>query len=133
MSEENKKIVNRYIDEVLNGRDFSVFDDLFSPDLANHSPRLGVVGREYTSQETQEFLAGFPDWHTTIDHIVAEQDKVVVVRTVRGTYEAPVQGVPVGPTKTQVTWTVWDMFRISNGQIAERWGMHDLKQQLAGI
>ncbi len=130
MSEENKAVVRRYVDEVMNGKNFSVFNDLFSPDLANHSPRLGVVGREYTAQETQEFMTSFPDWHTTIDHMVAEGDKVVVVRSVRGTHEGQVQGVPIGPTGKQITWTVWDMFRISNGQIAERWGIHNLRDQV---
>ena len=72
MSEENKAIVDRYIDEVMNKRNFSIFNDLFSPDFANHSPRLGIVGREYTAQETQEFMTAFPDWRTTIEHVVAE-------------------------------------------------------------
>ena len=53
MSEENKAIVDRFIDEVMNKRSFSIFNDLFSPDFANHSPRLGIVDREYTAQETQ--------------------------------------------------------------------------------
>ncbi len=130
MSEENKAVVRRYIDEVMNDKNFSVYNDLFSPDFANHSPRLGVVGREYTAQETKEFMTSFPDWHTTIDHMVAEGDKIVVVRTVRGTHEGQVQGVPIAPTGKQITWTVWDMFRISNGQIAERWGIHNLRDQV---
>ncbi len=133
MSEENKAIVDRSIDEVINKRNFSIFNDLFSPDFANHSPRLGIVGREYTAQEMQEFLTAFPDWRTTIEHVVAEGDKVVVVRSVSGTHEGQVQGVPIGPTRKQITWTVWEMFRIADGQIAERWGMHDLRQQLGAV
>ena len=133
MSEENKAIVDRYIDEVMNKRNFSIFYDLFSPDFANHSPRLGIVGREYTAQETQEFMTAFPDWRTTIEHVVAEGDKVVVVRGVSGTHEGQVQGVPIGPTRKQITWTVWEMFRIADSQIAERWGMDDLRQQLGAV
>ena len=132
MSEENKAIVRRWIEDGLNGRELAIIDELFAPDYANHSPRLGVVGREYTARETAEFFVGFPDWHTTIDDVIAEGKKVVVRRTVQGTYKGEVQGAPVPPTGKLVTFTIWEMFRVSNGKIVERWAMHDFRQQLGG-
>ena len=87
MSEENKAIVRRWIEDGLNGRQLAIIDELFASDYANHSPRLGVVGREYTAQETAEFFIAFPDWHTTIDDVIGEGGKVVVRRTVQGTYK----------------------------------------------
>ena len=95
MSEENKAVVRRWLEDGMNGRDLAIIDECFAPDYANHSPRLGVVGREYTARETAEFFIGFPDWQTTIDDVVAEGEKVVVRRTVQGTYKGEVQGAPV--------------------------------------
>ena len=60
MSEENKAIVDRYIDEVMNNRNFSIFNDLFSPDFANHSPRLGIMGREATSLWSENLVPESP-------------------------------------------------------------------------
>ena len=98
MSEENKAIVRRWLEDGMNARNLGIIDELFAPDYANHSPRLGVVGREYTARETAEFFVAFPDWRTTIDDIIAEGEKVVVRRTVQGTYKGEVQGATVLPT-----------------------------------
>ena len=98
MSEENKAIVRRWLEDGLNARNLAIIDELFAPDYANHSPRLGVVGREYTALEPAEFFVAFPDWRTTIDDVIAEGEKVVVRRTVQGTYTGEVQGAPVPPT-----------------------------------
>lgn len=131
MSEENKAIVRRWIEDGMNGRELTIIDELFAPDYANHSPRLGVVDREYTARETAEFFAAFPDWHTTIDDVIGEGEKVVVRRTVQGTYKGEFQGAPVPPTGKLVTFTIWEMFRVSSGKIVERWAIHDLQQQLS--
>ena len=98
MSEENKAIVRRWLEDGLNARNLAIIDELFAPDYANHSPRIGVVGREYTALETAEFFVAFPDWRTTIDDVIAEGEKVVARRTVQGTYTGEVQGAPVPPT-----------------------------------
>ena len=131
MSEENKAIVRRWLEDGLNARNLAIIDELFAPDYANHSPRLGVVGREYTALETAEFFVAFPDWRTTIDDVIAEGGKVVVRRTVQGTYTGEVQGAPVPPTGKLVTFTIWEMFRVSDGKIVERWAIHDFQQQIS--
>ncbi len=131
MSEENKAIVRRWLEDGLNARNLAIIDELFAPDYANHSPRLGVVGREYTALETAEFFVAFPDWRTTIDDVMAEGEKVVVRLTVQGTYTGEVQGAPVPPTGKLVTFTIWEMFRVSDGKIVERWAIHDFQQQIS--
>ena len=131
MSEENKAIVRRWLEDGLNARNLAIIDELFAPDYGNHSPRLGVVGREYTALETAEFFVAFPDWRTTIDDVIAEGGKVVVRRTVQGTYTGEVQGAPVPPTGKLVTFTIWEMFRVSDGKIVERWAIHDFQQQIS--
>ncbi len=131
MSEENKAIVRRWLEDGLNARNLAIIDEFFAPDYANHSPRLGVVGREYTALETAEFFVAFPDWRTTIDDVMAEGEKVVVRLTVQGTYPGEVQGAPVPPTGELVTFTIWEMFRVSDGKIVERWAIHDFQQQIS--
>lgn len=44
MSEENKTIVRRYVEEGLNQENLVLFDELLAADFANHSPRLGIMG-----------------------------------------------------------------------------------------
>jgi len=112
VSEENKAVVRRWLEDGMNGRDLAIIDELIAPDYANHSPRLGVVGREYTARETAEFFIGFPDWQTTIDDVVAEGEKVVVRRTVQGTYKGEVQGAPFPNRETGHFHNMGDVSRL---------------------
>ena len=38
MSDLNKRVLRRLFDEVINGRNLAVIDELFAPDYANHGP-----------------------------------------------------------------------------------------------
>jgi steroid delta-isomerase-like uncharacterized protein len=133
MSESNKALVYRYLDEGMNKRNFAILNEVFSTDFINHSPRIDQVGREETIQDYIKFFAAFPDWQTIIEDIIAEGDKVVVRRSVHGTHKGDIPGIPMTPTGKQITFTLWEMFRITDGQIVERWGIHNLKEQLGAI
>ncbi len=131
MSEENKTIVRRYIDEGLNQENLVLFDELLATDFANHSPRLGVMDREATVQDFAQIFKAFPDLHRTIEDIIAEGDKVFVRTTAQGTHQDKVPGIPIDPTGKQITWAVWEVFRFTGGRIVERWGIHNLSEQIS--
>ena len=61
MSEENKAMVRRVVDEVINGGNMGVLDELFAPGLA-----------EETKREFASFRSAFPDWREEIVELVAE-------------------------------------------------------------
>ena len=130
MSEEHKAVVRRYIEEGLNRQNLAIFDEILAPDFVNHSPRMDNVGREATVQDFAQIFRAFPDRHSTIEEIIAEGDKVFVRTTAQGTHRAPVPAIPIDPTGKQITWTLWEVFRCTGGQIVERWGIHNLKEQL---
>ena len=101
MSEENKSIVRRYIEEGLNQRNLQLFDEILATDFANHSPRLGRVGREATVQNFAQILKAIPDRHSTIEAIVAEGNNVCVRASVQGTHQEEIQG---GTTLPGLQW-----------------------------
>ena len=131
MPEEPKAIVLRWIEDGLSTANRDIIFELFAAAYVNHSPRLGDVGREYTAKESAAFRKAFPDWQTTIHDVIAEGEKVVVRRTVQGTYTGEVQGAPISPTGQLVTFSIWETFRLSDGKIVERWAIHDFRQQLS--
>ena len=97
MSEESNAIVRRWMEGGLIAGNLASIDNLFAQNYANHAPRLGVVGREYTAQKTAEFLTGLSAWQTTIDNVISEGEKVLVPGTVRGMYKGEFQGTLVPP------------------------------------
>ena len=119
MSEENKAIAGRYLDELWNKKNEAIPDEL-------RSFSRGTLGREVR--------AAFPDIQLTVEDQVAEGDKVVTRYTLRGTHKGEFAGI--APTDKQVTFTgIW-IYRIEGGKIVERWGNSDragLLEQIGAI
>jgi predicted ester cyclase len=121
-TKKNKTLIRQFFD-ALNRRDMSAFA-LFTPDAVHHNPFPGTPpGREGNKQGILILLAGFPDWHTTIDDLVAEGDKVVVRMTQQGTHQGALFGIL--PTGKRVTAEGVAIFRMRHGQIVEEWLVTD--------
>src|SRR6516164_1886274 len=91
-TEENKRLIRQFFEGV-NARDMTVFE-LFAPDAVHHNPFPGTpAGREGNKQGMLLLFAAFPDWHTTIEDLIAEGDKVVVRMTQRGTHQGTLFGI----------------------------------------
>ena len=132
-TEENKALVRRFYDEVTNGRNVAVLDELLAPDFAGFT----VEGsddrqtREEFKQMIYMMLNAFPDRHQIIHDWVAENDKVVTRWTVQGTHQGEYFGI--APTGKRVKFSGMDIFRVVDGKIVEVWAevdMLDVRQQL---
>lgn len=85
-------------------------------------------------QSMSMLLAAFPDSRFSIDDMIAEDDKVVVRHTLRGTHRGDFQGIP--PTGKQVSISAIGILRIVDGKIRETWLNADflgLLQQLGVV
>jgi steroid delta-isomerase-like uncharacterized protein len=129
--EENKNIVRRY-QEIYNSNDLDALREVLSEDLLTPKIMSGIpTGIEGAKAAHQIMLAGFPDYQTVIDDLIAEGDKVVARITMRGTNTGSFMGMP--PTGKHVSFTGIYVARIANGKIVEHWGEEDsvsLLQQL---
>jgi len=65
----------------------------------------------------------FPDFHETVEDIIAEGDKVWTRSTVTGTHKGEYRGLP--STGKKITFTVVDIWRIVNGKVVEKVGVYD--------
>ena len=124
MEDANVAIVRRVVD-VFNSGDLAVFDELIAADYVNHDAPPGAVqGREGRKQVVAMFRGAFPDLRSTVLDVVADRDKVVVRANMQGTQNGTFMGRP--PSGRAVSVTAIDIYRISDGQIAERWGVMDM-------
>ena len=132
MSDENKAIVRRLLEEGFNANNPAVFDEMLADDFANHDPsQPASVDREGLKQGWSALCTGFPDQHSTIEDLIGEGDQVVKRATWRGTHTGEYNGLP--PTGRTVTLPTISMYRIAGGKIKEiYWGYDSLSilQQL---
>lgn len=117
--EENKSVVRRFI-EAYNERKLEYIDNFIAPDYVDHSNN---VDREGLKMLFSMGLKGFPDWHETIEDIIAEGDKVWVRLSYSGTHSGEFMGLPA--TGNKVTSKAVDVYRIVNGKLSEYWNVTD--------
>lgn len=120
--EENKALCRQCVD-LWNDRDSEAAGQLYAEDFVYRGAPGELRGREAIKNLWATFLTGFPDMHSTIDHMVAEGDRVVVRWTIRGTHTGSFDGIE--PTGNSVTIPVLEELRIADGVLAEAWNSFD--------
>ena len=135
-AEENKAIVRRSFEDLLNQGDLNVADEVYAPDFLGHDPAMPeeMRGPEDAKQFVSFYRSAFPDIHVTIEDQVAEGDRVVTRFTTRGTHQGELMGIP--PSGKRVEMSGMTMNRVSGGKIAEEWDNYDalgMMQQIGAI
>jgi steroid delta-isomerase-like uncharacterized protein len=133
MSEENKALVRRFIEEVWNGGNLDVVDELIAENHVDHDPAQagGPGGRQGARAFVEMYRAAFPDTHLEITEMIAEGDLVAITWTATGTHQGELMGI--APTGRSVTVTGIGVDRISGGQIVESWANYDALGMLAQL
>jgi len=90
---DNKELIRRIFDEVINNGKMDVVDDLFHPEFQTETP-MGTLDREGFKGYVQMWLAGFPDVHCEVDDLVSEGDKVAWSVRATGTHTGEFMGIP---------------------------------------
>lgn len=125
MSEQNKAIVRRFIDEAFNRRNLDGVGEFLHTDYCYH----GSCGREAhgldgVRQVIGMFLEAFPDLEVTVDDLLAGGDKVVTRWTARGTQKGALMGM--APTGNRGTMSGIVISQLKDGKVIEDWEQMDL-------
>ena len=120
--DRNKKLIRSFIQEIFNEHNLSSIEKYFGNETVEGSPQAGKSGEGF-KQFLTDFFKAFPDMHTTIEHIVAENNHVVVFLNGSGTHKGEFHGIP--PTNKQVNIRSADLYRIENEIITGHWDVVD--------
>jgi steroid delta-isomerase-like uncharacterized protein len=135
-AEENRAVSRRVAEEVFNGGNVDLADELYAPDYVLHDPSLpeDLHGPEGIKRYAAMTLGAFPDIRVAVEDQVAEGDKVVSRWTATGTHTGDLMGIP--PTGRRVEISGVTINRFSGGKIAEDWYQSDdlgMMQQLGVV
>jgi len=137
MSEQNKALAKRVIEEVLNERKLEVIDELYAANCVINDPSVPggkTTGPKGYRQFIEIYLTAFPDLHFTINDQISDGDKVVTRWTGTGTHKGALMGI--APTGKPATVTGITISRFQGGKVVEGWGNADnlgLLQQLGVV
>jgi steroid delta-isomerase-like uncharacterized protein len=121
MSDDNKKIARRLMEEGWNQGRMEVIDELVSTGCRFHDPVFPSLtsGADNFKEHIRTCRMGFPDLKFTIEDTIAERNEVVLHWTARGTHRGPFLGMPATEKSATVSGTT--ICRIDKGKILEQW------------
>jgi predicted ester cyclase len=107
----NKANIHRFVDEALNRGILDVVDETRGEFAEQSKARIRAWRR------------AFPDFHTTIENMIAEGDWVAFQLRHEGTHLGEFLGIP--PTGRRVDFRSMVFNRFTDGVVVENWGLHD--------
>lgn len=132
--DENKALIRRWI-ELWNAQNVAGVDDFVAADYVRHDPNVPEIrGPEGEKQLISMALAAFPDMHISVEDLIAEGAQVVGRLRLQGTQRGEWMGIP--PTNKTITIEMVEVYRVSDGKIAEQWVILDalgMLQQLGVV
>ena len=129
--EENVAIATRDLLEVWNQGNLSLVDQIFGVGFAGNYDLAAVAGLEAYKQYVSDSLVTYPDYHVTIEDVVAKGDLVFLRTTVSATHLGPLGSIPA--TGLPGTEDGIAMYRIADGMIVEAWQLIDMLSVLMQI
>jgi predicted ester cyclase len=138
-TEEGKAVVRDMVEKSMIASDVDAAIRAYAPDFAYPNPVLAAMpglpsGPEAVRQLALASRAAFPDMRYTVEALIAEDDKVAVLYTWRGTQTGSLGGMR--PTGRSVSATGAIVCRVAGRKIVEQWDIDDrldVMQQLGLI
>jgi predicted ester cyclase len=113
-----KDLIKTFVEDIFNKHDLSAIEKYF----AKENPSIGQ-GSEGFKQSLNALFTAFPDIHADIEHIIAENDVVVVFLNFIGTHKGEFQGMP--PTNKKINIRSADLYKIEDEIIVSHWDVVD--------
>lgn len=112
--------------EAFNARDIATCLTRLSPDfIINVAGEPGPrYGHESWRSGVEIINNAFPDLRAEIEDIFGSGDRVAVRLTFRGTHQGDLEGIPA--TGRHVTYSSNEIYRVTDGLIAEEWICSDV-------
>jgi steroid delta-isomerase-like uncharacterized protein len=128
VSDQNKAVARRHIDEVWNKGNLSAMDETHASSYLHHDPhdpwkRNHQPGADAVKKLVIFYRNAFPDIHLTIDEIIAEGDVVVARFSSRATHEHGLGDIEPTHKVVELTGVFW--WRFADGKIVEGRSYYD--------
>jgi predicted ester cyclase len=118
-TEQNKKIIHRLFNEVINERKFQVVDSIIAEKFINHGIPNSTPGPKGFLNAVQQFIDAFPDMKIVTEEIVGDGETVATRGYMTGTHNGLFLGVAATGKKIRMDYI--DFWKLSNGKCIENW------------
>ena len=130
----NKNIIENYMREVWNKKNFAMIKEVFSDTAIIHSPLGQFKSPEEMSETVNKWVTAIPDIHIELLNTLEDNGIVVSHWKAKGTHMKDLNGIKA--KGNPVEYQGVSMYRLENGKVVEYWAFLDswtLEQQMKGI
>lgn len=129
---DNKMIVRRFYEEIVNTGDVSRISEVVSDDYAEvMDGKRYLVRAEGAASHVLGVRNTYPDLHLTVDRQISEGEWVATCITARGTHKG--EWIGIAPTGRKVAFTGVNVDRVVDGKIVEHGGAANMLGPLLEI
>jgi predicted ester cyclase len=124
VSEKNKQIARRVLEELFEKGNLDAADELIHPDFVNHEAPPDNPHGPDGLKETVGWLRGlWGPMHAEVEDEICEGDKIVARVTMHGRHVGEFLGKP--PTGKEFATEQIHIWRIEDGKAIEHWSVRD--------
>lgn len=127
---DNKDIIGRMFDEVVNLGKVDVIDELFDPNFRT-TTQQGTMDRDGFKDYIVAWRIGFPDVRCVVDDLIAEGDRVAWSVRATGTHTGEFMGIP--PTGRTVDFDSLNIAEFRGGRAYRHRVMMDIPKMLGQL
>ena len=129
MAKNNEERIQFANDEILGKGKLGVVDEIFATDYVLHAGDKVHKGPAFVKRFAKLIRSAIPDLRVAkVAFLIQAGDTVVWERTLTGTHEAKMKGIP--PSGRKVKWRDMVVTRFDGEKIAEEWGVSELAGEL---
>ena len=123
VTDDNKALARRYVEEIVNQNKSEVADEIIASEYVYHGRGPEGKGPEVVKEFVDMYRVAFPDIQLTIEDMIAEGDRVAVRLNATGTNTGPLGDTP--PTGKPVNLAAIFIIRVAEGKVVEEWEVVD--------
>ena len=125
MTKSNEERIRFANDEILGKDNVGVVDKIFATDYVVHAGGKDYKGHAFVRRFAGLLRSAIPDLRVVeVATLLQAGDTIVWQRTLSGTHEAGMMGIP--PSGQKVKWSDMVVTRFAGEKIAEEWSVSDL-------
>jgi predicted ester cyclase len=128
---DQRTLVERMFDQVINEGRVERADDFFAADLVDHGPMGEMHGVEAFRELVDMWRAAVPDVHCSVENWFESGDMAAWNVHATGTHAGSMMGIP--PTGRSFEYVTPNIARFADGKVVEHWADQGMFQFLTQI
>ncbi len=129
MSNNREEQIRNAFEELIGKGNLEIVEEILAEEYIVHAGEKELSGLSSIKKSVAQLRTPIPDLRITeVKFLAQDADTIVWQRTLEGTHEAEIQGIP--PSGKKVKWAEMAVTRFKNEKIAEEWVVSEFMGEL---